>query len=276
MFGKFFLFFWLIIFLNSCASDKQSIYEPSIKIDPFVSYKEGIEAFEDNQFFFANKKFSEAELNFENPKFAAKSAIMSSYSLYGINFYTEAEENLNRYLKTYPGDEYVMYAHYLLAIIHFEQIGEEKHDLKPLLKAKKQIDYFLKKYPESEYAIDLNFKRDLIQNQFAAKELYVAKYYISIQKWIPAINRLKLIVKDYDKTIFIEEALHRLVEIHYHLGLKNEAKKYASILGYNYNSSRWFEQSYKLLNKNYEKILEPKKSKEKGLFDKVLKTIKLK
>ena len=201
---------------------------------------------------------------------------MSSYSLYGINFYTEAEENLNRYLKTYPGDEYVMYAHYLLAIIHFEQIGEEKHDLKPLLKAKKQIDYFLKKYPESEYAIDLNFKRDLIQNQFAAKELYVAKYYISIQKWIPAINRLKLIVKDYDKTIFIEEALHRLVEIHYHLGLKNEAKKYASILGYNYNSSRWFEQSYKLLNKNYEKILEPKKSKEKGLFDKVLKTIKLK
>ena len=276
MFGKFFLFFWLIIFLNSCASDKQSIYEPSIKINPFVSYKEGIEAFEDNQFFFANKKFSEAELNFENPKFAAKSAIMSSYSLYGINFYTEAEENLNRYLKTYPGDEYVMYAHYLLAIIHFEQIGEEKHDLKPLLKAKKQIDYFLKKYPESEYAIDLNFKRDLIQNQFAAKELYVAKYYISIQKWIPAINRLKLIVKDYDKTIFIEEALHRLVEIHYHLGLKNEAKKYASILGYNYNSSRWFEQSYKLLNKNYEKILEPKKSKEKGLFDKVLKTIKLK
>ena len=276
MFGKFFLFFWLIIFLNSCSSDKQSIYEPSIKINPFVSYKEGIEAFEDNQFFFANKKFSEAELNFENPKFAAKSAIMSSYSLYGINFYTEAEENLNRYLKTYPGDEYVMYAHYLLAIIHFEQIGEEKHDLKPLLKAKKQIDFFLKKYPESEYAIDLNFKRDLIQNQFAAKELYVAKYYISIQKWIPAINRLKLIVKDYDKTIFIEEALHRLVEIHYHLGLKNEAKKYASILGYNYNSSRWFEQSYKLLNKNYEKILEPKKSKEKGLFDKVLKTIKLK
>ncbi len=276
MFRKFFLFFWLIIFLNSCSSDKQSIYEPSIKINPFVSYKEGIEAFEDNQFFFANKKFSEAELNFENPKFAAKSAIMSSYALYGINFYSEAEENIIRYLKTYPGDEYVMYAHYLLAIIHFEQIGEEKHDLKPLLKAKKQIDFFLKKYPESEYAIDLNFKRDLIQNQFAAKELYVAKYYISVQKWIPAINRLKLIVKDYDKTIFIEEALHRLVEIHYHLGLKNEAKKYASILGYNYNSSRWFEQSYKLLNKNYEKILKPKKSKEKGLFDKVFKTIKLK
>ncbi len=276
MFGKFFIFFWLIIFLNSCSSDKQTIYEPSIKINPFESYKEGIEAFEDNQFFFANKKFSEAELNFENPKFAAKSAIMSSYSLYGINFYSEAEENLNRYLKTYPGDKYVMYAHYLLAIIHFEQIGEEKHDLKPLLKAKNQIDFFLEKYPESEYAIDLNFKRDLIQNQFAAKELYVAKYYISVQKWIPAINRLKLIVKDYDKTIFIEEALHRLVEIHYHLGLKNEAKKYASILGYNYNSSRWFEQSYKLINKNYEKILEPEKRKEKGLFDKVLKTIKMK
>ena len=118
-----------------------------------------------------------------------------------------------------------------------------------LLLAKNQIDFFLKEYPESEYSIDLRFKKDLIQNQLAAKELYIAKYYISTQKWIPAIKRLKIIVKDYEKTIFIEEALHRLVEIHYHLGLVEEAKKYASILGYNYNSGEWFPQSYKVLNK---------------------------
>ena len=142
-----------------------------------------------------------------------------------------------------------------MAIIYFEQIGEEKHDLKPLLEAEKKIDFFLKKYPNSEYAIDLNFKKDLVENQFAAKELHIAKYYISVQKWVPAINRLKTIVNDYDKTIFIEEALHRLVEIHYHIGLKEEAKKYANILGYNYNSSEWFEESYKLLNKDYKKLL---------------------
>ena len=176
---------------------------------------------------------------------------MSSYSLYAINFYDEAEENLKRFLKNYPADKYIMYAHYLLAIIQFEQIGDEKNDLNPLLEAERRIDYFLKEYPKTEYAIDLSFKKDLVHNQFAAREMYIAKYYISVQKWVPAINRLKLILKKYDNTVFIEEALHRLVEIHYHLGLENEAKKFASILGYNYNSSKWFEQSYKILNKDY-------------------------
>ena len=91
----------------------------------------------------------------------------------------------------------------------------------------------------------------------------MARFYISTKKWVPAINRLKIIVKDYDQTIFIEEALHRLVEINYHLGLESEAKEYAKILGYNYNSSEWFEQSYKILNKDYEikKITKSKKRK---------------
>ena len=272
---KFFFIIYLLIILNSCSSNKETIYEPSIKINPYESYKAGMNAFEKNDYFFASKKFSEAELNFEIPSLAAKSAIMSSYALYGINFYNDAEENLNRYLENYPGDKNVIYAHYLLAVIQFEQIGEEKHDLNPLIKAKKQIDFFLTKYPNSEYAIDLNFKKDLVNNQFAAKELYIAKYYISTQKWIPAINRLKLIVKDYEKTIFIEEALHRLVEIHYHLGLKDEANKYASILGYNYNSGKWFEQSYKILNKNYEKVLKTKIREEKNFLNKIFKAIKL-
>ncbi len=238
-------------------------------------YQEGLNAFDKNDYFFANKKFSEAELNFDIPRLAAKSAIMASYSLYGLNFYDDAEENLKRYLKTYPADKYVIYAHYLLAIIYFEQIGEEKHDLKPLLEAREKIEFFLKKYPKTEYAIDLKFKNNLLQNQFAAKELYIAKYYISVQKWVPAIKRLKLIVENYDKTVFIEEALHRLVEIHFHIGLENEAKKYASILGYNYNSSEWFNQSYKILNKNYQADINVKSDdKHRNLFEKIFKKIK--
>ena len=149
---------------------------------------------------------------------------MSSYSLYGISFYDQALENLERFLRTYPADKNIIYAHYLIAIIFFEQIEDEKKDLNPLLEANRKIDFFLKKYPNSDYAIDLKFKKDLIINQLAAKELFVAKYYISTQKWIPAINRLKVIVSDYNKTIFIEEALHRLVEIYFHIGLENEAK----------------------------------------------------
>ena len=242
----------LIFFILISCSKKQAIdYEPKDKVDPYVLYEDGLEAFAVGDYFFANKKFSEAELNFKIVEYAAKSSIMSSYALYGINFYDRALENLERYLKKYPADSNVIYAHYLIAIIHYEQISDEKKDLEPLIKAGEKIDFFLKVYPETDYAIDLKFKKGLIQNQLAAKELYIAKYYISVQKWAAAINRLKIIVKEYDKTIFIEEALHRLVEIYHYLGVKEESERYAKILGYNYNSSEWFEQSYKILNKDY-------------------------
>ena len=263
----------IIFFLHACSKD-EAIYEPSKQLNPYSLYKEGMEAFESNDYFFANKKFSEAELNFEIVDLAAKSAIMSCFSLYGISFYSEAEENLERFLKTYPSDKNVIYAHYLLAVIYFEQISDEKKDLEPLLKAKKKINFFIKQFPNTDYAIDLKFKKDLIQNQLAAKELFVAKYYISTQKWVPAINRLKKIVNQYDRTIFVEEALHRLVEVHYHIGLAKEARKYVKILGYNYNSSKWFEESYKILNKNYAIKETFKDEKDNSFFKKIIKKIK--
>ena len=271
--------FLLALNIYSCSKEKDIVYETQKKVSAYNLYKEGIDAFKINDFFFASKKFSEAELNFKNIEFAAKSAIMSAYSLYGINFYEEALDNLNRYLKIYPADKNLIYAHYLISIIYFEQIGDEKKDIDPLLKAYDKINFFLEEYPKTDYAIDLKFKKDLIENQLAAKEMYVAKYYVSVKKWVPAIKRLKLIVKNYEKTVFIEEALHRLVEIHYHIGLEGEAKKYASILGYNYNSGEWFKQSYKVLNKEY-KITEninlngKKKEVDKGFFKKILEMIK--
>ena len=271
MFRAFFLILILPI-LFSCSKKDEQIYKPDVKKNPYETYQEGIDAFEKNNFFFASKKFSEAELQFQNIDLAAKSSIMSSFSLYGINFYDEAIENLERFLKIYPSDKNIIYAHYLIAVIYFEQISDEKKDLKPLLLAKDKIDFFLTKYPNSEYAIDLNFKKDLIINQLAAKELFIAKYYITVKKWVPAINRLKNIVSNFDKTIFIEEALHRLVEIHYHIGLEEEAKKYAKILGYNYNSSEWFSASYKIFNKNYEKEILKKNNelnKDKSFLKKI-------
>jgi len=268
------IFLLFIIFITISCSKKEVEYEPKPKVDPYKLYNEGHVAFKKGDYFFANKKFSEAELNFDNIEFAAKSAIMSSYSLYGINFYNDALENLERYLEKYPADKNVMYAHYLVAIIHFEQISDEKKDLKPLIDASIKIDFFLKEFPNSDYAIDLKFKKDLIQNQLAAKELFVAKYYISLQKWIPAINRLKIIVEDYEKTIFIEEALHRLVEIHHYIGLEEQANKYASILGYNYNSGEWFKKSYKVLNKNYKIEKKVVVKKDEGFFKKIIQKIK--
>ncbi len=276
MLSRLISFIFIILISVSCSKDELT-YQPKEKIDPFVVYKEGYEAFEKNDFFFANKKFLEAEANFENVDQAAKAAIMSCFSLYGINFYMEALENLDRFLKTYPADKNVVYAEYLKAVIYFEQMSDEKKDIKPLLDAKNQIELFIKKYPETDYAIDLKFKKNLVENQLAAKELFVAKYYISVQKWIPAVNRLKVILDKYDQTIFIEEALHRLVEIHYYLGLEKEAIKFAQILGYNYNSSEWFKQSYKILNKNYDIKKDQEinnKKKKDNIIKKILKMIK--
>ena len=273
---RFFIIINIFFLIISCSKQDQ-VYEPSQKIDPYILYREGLVEFEKNNYFYANKKFSEAELNFEKVELAAKSAIMSCFSLYGINFYQEALENLERYLKTYPSDKNVVYAHYLIAIIYFEQISDEKKDLNPLLKANKKIDFFISNYPNTDYAIDLKFKKDLIQNQLAAKELFISKYYIKTQKWVPAINRLKIIIEDYDKTIFVEEALHRLVEIHYYLGLEDEAKKYAKILGYNYNTSEWFEQSYKILNKDYKintNLSKRNTQEESNFFKKIIEIIK--
>ena len=268
----------LAISLYSCSKKDEIIYEPQKKISPYKLYEEAMGAFNKNDFLFASKKFNEAELNFGNIDNAAKSAIMSAYSLYSINFYDEALNSLENYLKIYPADKNVIYAHYLIAVIYFEQLSDEKKDINPLLQAQEKINFFLKKYSNTDYAIDLKFKKDLIENQLAAKEMYIAKYYISVKKWIPAINRLKIIVQKYDKTIFIEEALHRLVEVHYFLGLEKEAKKYATILGYNYNSSEWFKQSYKILNKEYKIVnkseLNDKKRNDKSFIKKIIKMIK--
>jgi len=270
---RYFLLPLLFLLIISC-SKKELSYNPSEPENPYELYKEGMDAFDRREFFFAEKKFSEAELNFREVELSAKSALMSIFSLYAINFYDEALQNLEVFLKKYPGDKNIIYAEYLKTVIYFELIGDEKKDTKPLILARENIDKFLKKYPNTDYAIDLRFKRKLIINQLAAKELYVAKHYISIQKWAAAIKRLKIIVNDYDETIFIEEALHRLVEICYYIGLEEEAKNYASILGYNYNSSEWFQQSYKVLNKKYEL---PKKDeirdKDKNFLKRIIEKI---
>tara|TARA_X000001036_G_C20595248_1_gene772579 strand:- start:242 stop:1063 length:822 start_codon:yes stop_codon:yes gene_type:complete len=273
MYRKIIFIFLTITLLYSCSKNEIG-YEPKDKIDPYLLYNEGFEAISRGDYFYAEKKFSEAELNFEIIEYAAKSAIMSSYALYGINFYNQATENINRYLKKYPADSNVMYAHYLAAIIYYEQISDEKKDLKPLIEAKEKINFFLKKYPNSEYSLDLKFKKDLIMNQIAAKELYIAKFYISVQKWVPAIKRLKNIVNLYDKTIYIEEALHRLVEIHHYLGLEEEAKKYAKILGYNYNSSKWFEQTYVIINKDYKLPKTNNDNDKDSILKKIIKKIR--
>jgi len=164
------------------------------------------------------------------------------------------------------------YVHYLIAMCYYEQILDEKKDLKPLLKAKEKFEFVMQVYPDTDYATDARFKIDLIIDQLAAKEMSIARYYMKTEKWIPALNRLKIVVDQYDKTIFVEEALHRLVEIYYRLGLLEEAKQAASILGYNYRSGDWYKKSYKVFNKKY-KSEKNKNKKKMGLIRKKIKSL---
>jgi len=274
MYRKFIYFFLISFLIFSCSKkEPKVVQEPSDKEKSIEIYKEAIKDMDEGYYFIAAKKFTEAETILEKIEFSAKASLMASYCYYAINFYDEAIENLEKFIKKYPADKNIPYAHYLITISYYERILDEKKDITPLLKSKERINFFLKNYPNTEYALDLKFKLDLINNQLAAKELYIAKYYIKTQKWIAAVNRLKKIVTDYNETIFIEEALHRLTEVYYKIGLVEEAKSTAALLGYNYNSSEWYEQSYKILNKDYEVKKKESVKKDDGLIKRTIKKI---
>ena len=217
------------------------------------AYKEGMEAFNAGDVLFAARKFNEAEILFPQADSAPHSALMAAYSYYTQDYYGDAIAELNRFLKVYPSHKDLGYVYYLLAVCYYEQIVDEKKDLQSILNAKENFNIIIKNYPNSEYAIDAEFKIDLIDDILAAKEMYLGRYYFDRKKWIPAINRFREIIDNYDTTIYAEEALHRLVEVHYTIGLIDEAEKYAQLLGYNYQSSKWYENTYSLFDKSYEK-----------------------
>ena len=266
----------IFLFLNSCSNDKKKIdiiEEEDIELQMIDSYKEGIKALEDGDVLFAAKKFNEAELVYPQSDWAPKSALMSAYSYYIQDYYGDAIFELNRFIKTYPKDLRLSYAHFLLGMCYYEQIVDEKKDLGPILKAKEKFNYILKKYPSTDFALDAQFKLDLIHDILASKEMYIGKHYVKKQKWIPAINRFKTIVNNYETTVYVEEALFRLVEIYYLLGLTDESQKYAKLLGYNYLSSRWYKESYRIFNKNYESPREKIKKKKRNFIIRKFKSI---
>ena len=252
---KIFLFLIVLVLGNSCSKEniqQSTIKEKSLNLQVLEAYQDGLEALEDGDVLYAAKKFNEAEILFPQGKWAPKAALMAAYSYYIQDYYGDSIAELERFIKVYPLHKDLVYAYYLLSVCYYEQIVDEKKDLQAIIKAKKNFQTVIKNYPDTEYAMDAEFKIDLINDILAAKEMYIARYYFDKRKWIPAINRFRKITDEYDTTIYAEEALHRLVEVHYTLGLIDEAEKYAQLLGYNYKSSKWYENSYSLFNKNYE------------------------
>ncbi len=266
----------LFIFLSSCGGDKEKVSivkEKDIELQMIDAFKEGFEALEDGDVFFAAKKFNEAELLYPQSVWAPKASLMAAYSWYSQNYYYDAVYELNRFIKTYPNNKNMGYAHFLLGMCYYENIVDERKDLEPLIRAKKKFEFVIEEYPDTDFALDAAFKIGLIEDLMAAKEMYIGRHYIKKEKWIPAINRFKTVVNDYGTTIFVEEALHRLVEIHFKIGLTDEANKYASLLGYNYQSSKWYKESYRVFNKNYELKIKNKKKKNKNFIIKKFKSL---
>ena len=266
------VFFFLV--LTSCSSNKEVsenlIENDDLEIEMIKTYKEALDALDSGDAFFASKKFNEVEILFPQSEWAPKASLMSAYSYWTQQYYSNSIDELERFIKLYSNNSNLDYAYYLLAMCYYDSIVDEKKDLLHLIQSKKYFLLVIDKFPNTDYALDAKYKIELIQDFMAAKELYIARHYIKREKWIAAINRLKNIVNNYDTTIYIEEALHRLVEIHYIIGLENEAQKYAKTLGYNYKTSEWYEESYRVFNKNYQSIRRiKKKNKKKKLTEKI-------
>ena len=272
---RFHLVFLIIILsiLNiSCSKEKEKISvieEENLEMQMIKAYNDGLKELDRGDPIYAANKFNEAELLYPQSIWAPRAALMAAYSYFSYLYYSDAILELEKFLDKYKKHPQRDYAYYLLALCHYDQIIDETKDLNEILKAKKYFETVIQKYPNTEFALDSEYKLELIQELLASKEMYLARYYVQREKWIPAINRFKTVVKEYDSTIYIEEALHRLVELHYKIGLIDESKKFAVLLGYNYQSSKWYEETYRILNKDYAKISKRKeKSKEKSILKK--------
>ena len=266
------LIFLIFINFTSCSKKEEKITiveKKSLEMQMSDAYNEGLEQLEKNDVIYAAKKFNEAELIYPQSIWAPRAALMAAYSYFSQLYYNDTIVELEKFLQKYENHPRRDYAYYLLALSHYNLIVDETKDLEEILKAKKYFQIIIKNYPNTEFAIDSEFKLELIQEILASKEMYLARYYVDREKWIPAIKRFKTVINDYETTIYVEEALHRLVELHYKLGLVDESKKYASLLGYNYQSSEWYEESYKILNKNYvKKVKKVDSEKERSILQK--------
>ena len=275
-FYKFFSLFIILLSFISCSKEavkKSTIDEKNLNLQVIKAYKEGMNSLEQGDVLFAAKKFNEVEILFPQSEWAPKAALMAAYSYYTQDYYGDVIAELERFIKIYPLNKNLDYAYYLLAISHYEQIIDEKKDLKSILNAKQNFNFIIRKYPNTEYAIDAEFKMNLINDILASKEMYIGRYYFDKKKWVPAINRFRTVIDNYETTIYTEEALHRLVEVYYTIGLKKESEKYAKVLGYNYQSSKWYEMSYTLFNKKYKISNKDKPNKKNNIIFRKFKSL---
>lgn len=253
MLKKKFLIFPIILILTfSCGNNDRLIKKPE-KVPPLdILYKTAFKLYEEGTWSEAINLFQKVETKYSFSEWAPRATLMIMYIYYESSEYYQALEYANKYKKLYPSSKNITYVDYLIGLVFYEQISTVARDQTYTKEALKKFNELIDNNPNSIYAKEAKYKIDLINEQLAGKEMYLARYYMKKSKWVAAIKRLNIILDKYEQTVYVPEALHRLVEIYYKLGNLNQASKYGAILGYNFNDDEWYKKSYKIVaDKDY-------------------------
>ncbi|MDN3030268.1 MAG: outer membrane protein assembly factor BamD [Candidatus Tisiphia sp.] len=233
------------LILSGCKTKKtdEDLIVPAPEL-----YNDGLILLEKQQYLKATEEFSRIFYQDPGNKMTPQAELMQSYSLFLGGQYEEAVDVLDSFIKLHPMHEDIAYAYYLKALSYYMQISNVQLDQSRTFLAKKSFEDVIRLFPKTKYSIDADLKIDLVNDHLAGKEMDVGRYYLMQNNPIAAINRFQIIVDDYQTTSHIPEALYRLVESYLMLGLSNEAKKYAAVLGHNYPDSTWYKYCYSLIN----------------------------
>lgn len=247
-----FLFIILPFFLlgacSDSADDEEELAEIE-KVEPVEElYNKALDSLNDKNWKSAKKEFEEVERQHPYSVWAKKAQMLNAYANYKNQDYEEAIAILNRYTQLYPGDEQIDYAYYLIALSYYEQITDVGRDQSMTKQALLALNEVIRRFPRSDYARDAELKKDLTIDHLAGKEMEVGRYYVSRKEYLAAIKRFQKVVEDYQGTTHVPEALHRMVELYMKLGIVEEAKNYAAVLGHNYPTNEWYKDSYRLLD----------------------------
>lgn len=257
-----FCFVFLLTLTAACSSDK----DETQKTEPLnVLYDRATDSMNNRNFKKAADEFQEVERQYPYSEWAKRALLMAAFSDYRAGQFDDAIGLLERYVKFYPSSDSAAYAYYLRALCHYEQIVDVGRDQKTTQAALDALTEVIKRFPESQYARDAKLKRDLTIDHLAGKEMEIGRYYLVRHEYLSAINRFKYVLDNYQTTGHTPEALHRMVECYLSLGVHDEAQKYGAVLGHNFPGSRWYMDSYALLNGKA-----PAESEKKGVLKKML------
>jgi len=263
---------FLVLVLLGCSKKANLVKKPETIPPLNILYTNAYKEFEKGNWTESVELFQKVETRYSYSEWAPRATLMILYIYYDSNDSVQTLRYVEKFKKLYSGREEISYVDFIRAMTFYEQINVVSKDQTYTEVALKEFREIIKKYPNSIYAKESKLKIDLILEQLAGKEMYLARYYMNKNKWISALKRLNIVLAKYETTIYSTEALHRLVEIYYRLGNVNEAKRYAALLGYNFNDSDWYKKTYRIVkDKNY--IIENKKQNRK-LKDKIKKIFK--